>query len=105
MDLWITKILRKGACTLRYFRSIFTDVNRLPAKARLADHLIDGGLEPLIRAERAKTPPTSFENIAKAIEEATGRQVEVTGVSVMAWSRRLGIATARGTAADATDAA
>lgn len=65
----------------------------LPAKARLADHLIDGGLEALIRAERAKG--ASFEQVARAIYIATAEQVEPTAVTVQSWASRLGIPTRR----------
>lgn len=68
-------------------------MNTLPAKARLADHLIEGGLEALIRSEREKA--SSFETIAKVIERTTDGQVDATGVTVMAWASRLGIPTTR----------
>ena len=68
-------------------------MNTLPAKARLADHLIDGGLEPLIRELRGKGQ--SFETIALAIWEETNRQVQVSGVTVLSWAARLGFDTGR----------
>lgn len=66
---------------------------QLPAKARLADHLLPGGLAQLIADERAKG--SSFETIAKEIERATDRQVEVSSVSVMSWASMLGFPTSR----------
>jgi hypothetical protein len=63
----------------------------LPAKAKLADLLLGGGLVALIESERAKKPQTSYETIAKLIWVGTGQQVSVTGVTVQAWEDRLGI--------------
>lgn len=68
-------------------------MHTLPAKARLADHLIDGGLEALIRSERDRG--SSFEAIAKTIYVATNGQVEASGVTVGAWAERLGFDTSR----------
>lgn len=65
----------------------------LPAKARLADHLIPGGLRQLIAGERDKG--ASFETIARSIFDASNGEVEVTGVSVRSWALALGFDTAR----------
>lgn len=65
----------------------------LPAKARLADHLIPDGLEALIRTEREKG--SSFESIAKSIYTVTDGQIEVSGVTAAAWAERLGFETSR----------
>ena len=61
----------------------------LPAKAQLADLLLDGGLAALIHTERAKSPPTSYERIAKEIWSRSSEQVSVSGVSVRNWELRL----------------
>lgn len=68
-------------------------MNTLPAKARLADHLIPGGLRQLIEDERAKG--SSFESIARSIYTATDGGVEVSGVSVRSWALMLGFDTTR----------
>lgn len=61
----------------------------LPVTARLADNLLDGHLHDLIAAERQGG--TSWDRIAREIWLRTDREIDVTGLTVQTWARKLGI--------------
>ena len=63
--------------------------------ARLADNLLEGRLAEFITTRRAEGK--SWDSIAKELWAATDHEIDVTGVTVCAWSDAF--------AADATDAA
>ena len=56
---------------------------------RLADVLLKGKLETLIREERAAG--TSYETLSREIWLRTGKQVTVTKATVINWARNLGV--------------
>lgn len=51
--------------------------------ARLADHLLPGGLEPFVRTRR--DAGMSWRKIALEIRDATDRAIEVTHQALYSW--------------------
>lgn len=49
---------------------------------------MDGRLATLLRERRDVDPPIAWERIAREIAEATGRAVDVRGVTVQDWYER-----------------
>ncbi len=67
----------------------FTGVTLTTPLAQLADYILEGTLEPKLRAWRASG--MSWDTIAKELWAETDKKVSITGPGVQAWARQLGI--------------